>query len=159
MADPISLMASLAGVSMAGIAISKGLYDITHHIKRAPKQVAEMAKELSLLSSALRTVKNAMGDNAKYCKPRLLHDLRQMLGRIRRIQKEVKEITRDSGSSMYRLKLVFKSARTKKLLAQIDAYKNTLNIILTALQMAALKTQAKRWVHWYSLNGRSNTNH
>jgi hypothetical protein len=152
MADPISLMASIAGVSTAGIAISKGLYDITQHIKRAPKQVAEMAKELSLLSSALRTVKAAMGENAKYCKPRLLHDLRHMLARIRRIQKEVKELTRDSGSSMYRLKLVFKSTRTKKLLAQIEGYKGTLNIILTALQTAALESQTTRLVHRYCLD-------
>lgn len=147
MADPLSVMASIAGVSMAGIAISKGLYDITHHIKHAPKQVAEMARELSLLSSALRTVKTAMGDNARYCKPRLLHDLKHMLARLRRIQKEVKDITRDSGRSIYHLKLVFKSTRTKKLLAKINGYKDTLNIILTALQMAALETQVKKSVH------------
>lgn len=143
MADPLSVMASIAGVATAGITISIALYDITFHIKRAPKQVAEMAKELSLLSSILRIVKNAMGDNAKHCKPRLLQDLKSMLGKIKTIHGEVKDLTKDSARTMYRLKLVFKSTKTKSILAKIEAFKASLNIILAALQIASSQAQAK----------------
>jgi hypothetical protein len=143
MAEPLSVLASVAGVATAGVAISKMIYEIVHTVKHAPKEVSEMAGELSLLSSVLRYLRSALSECVDVCKPRLIKDIRGTVSKIRGLHKQIKELTKNSTSSFYRIGLVFKSPRTRNLLAQIEGFKNSVSVMLTTVQLAAAKKQLK----------------
>lgn len=109
MADPLSVIASIAGVVTAGVTISTGLYEIANNLITAPDEVAQMAKELSILASILRNLRTTMTASVDLCKPRLIEDMEELLAKIRAIYNDVKELTRNRGSNLYSLKLLFKS--------------------------------------------------
>jgi hypothetical protein len=139
--DPLSITASIAGVATAGITISMGLYDLAHKIKHAPKEVADLAQELSFLSSLLRSLRSNMRDHAHLCKRRLLTDTKDILRNIRGAYSDIKKLAMDSSSNFYRLKLVFKSSKTKAIIAKIEGLKSTVNLIQNTLQLAILHKQ------------------
>jgi hypothetical protein len=141
MADPVSILASIAGVATAGVSISMCLYDITHTLKQAPKEVADMAKELSLLSSILRNLRSVIKQSAGLCKPRLIADTKEVLGKIKGVFRDIKALARDSCSALNRLKWLFRSSRAKAMLARIEGFKATVNLILGTLQLAAIQKQ------------------
>lgn len=141
MADPLSVLASIAGVATAGLAISSALYDIAQNIKRAPREVSEMAKDLSLLSSILRQLRKAIQDNPAICRNRLIKDTKSIVKQIRKIYRDIRKLTQDSTSSLYRLKLFFKSSKTKTMMAKIESSKSTANLILGTVQLAVLQAQ------------------
>jgi hypothetical protein len=41
--DPLSPTASIAGVTTAGVALSKAIYELTSSIRGAPKEVSDIA--------------------------------------------------------------------------------------------------------------------
>jgi hypothetical protein len=146
MADPLSVLASVAGVATAGVAISKMIYEIAHTVKHAPREVSDMAGELSLLSSVLRHLRGALADCIDVCKPRLIKDIRGTVSKIYDLHRQIKELSKNSLSSFYRLGLLFRSPKTKSLLAQIEGFKNSVSVMLTTVQLAAAKKQLKVYV-------------
>ncbi|KAF2676161.1 hypothetical protein K458DRAFT_397182 [Lentithecium fluviatile CBS 122367] len=143
MAEPLSVLASVAGIATAGVAISKMIYEIAHTVKHAPREVSEMAGELSLLSSVLRYLRSALAECIDVCKSRLIKDIRRTVSKIHNLHEEIKELTKNSASSFYRVGLLFKSPRTKNLLAQIEGFKGSVSVMLTTVQLAAAKKQLK----------------
>lgn len=139
MAEPLPVLASIAGGATAGLAISSALYDMAQRIKRAPKEVSEMAKGLSLLSLILRHLRKAMQDNQEICQDNLIKDIKGLLKRIRKLYQEVKNLTEDGSSSLVELKSYFKSPETKVLMSKIESFKSILNLILATVQLAALQ--------------------
>jgi hypothetical protein len=139
MADPLSILAGLAGVATAGVTISICLYDMAHTIKNAPKQIRATAQELSLLSSVLRSLRGAIRDSRDVCKPRLIKDLKDVLRRIRSLYRDIKSMAEASTSSMYRLKALFTSSKTEALLKKVAAFKSTIHLILGTVQLAAIQ--------------------
>ena len=146
MAEPLSVLASVAGVATAGVAISKMIYEIAHTVKHAPKEVSEMAGELSLLSSVMRYLRSALAEYIDVCKPRLIKDIRGTVSKIHDLHRQIKDVTKNSTSSFYRVELLFKSPKTKNLLAQIEGFKNSVSVMLTTVQLAAAKKQLKMYV-------------
>ncbi|CAN9472898.1 unnamed protein product [Alternaria alternata] len=143
MAEPLSILASVAGVATAGVAISKMIYEIAHTVKHAPKEVSEMAGELSLLASVLRYLRSALAEYIHVCKSRLIKDIRGTVSKIHDLHRQIKDLTKNSTSSFYRVELLFKSPKTKNLLAQIEGFKNSVSVMLTTVQLAAAKKQLK----------------
>lgn len=144
MADPLSVLAGIAGVATAGVQTSMSLYNIAHRIKRAPKEVAEMATELSLLASVLQNMRSVMEQSFDLCKPQLIADTKSILLRINELFDAIRELTRVSSSSLYRLKLLFRSSRTKEFLARVESFKATISLVLGTIQLAALHNQNSR---------------
>lgn len=142
--DPLSIAASIAGVATAGVTISIALYDVAHALKSAPKGIVSLAQELSLLSSILRSLQSTIREHPKICKKRLVDDTNQILSGVRTVHKDIKEMMLDSTSNFYRLKLAFKSPKTKSIMAKVESYKSTLNLILGTVQLAVLKSQNKK---------------
>jgi hypothetical protein len=145
MADPLSVVASIAGIVTAGLTISSGLYAITDRIKSAPEEVSDMAKELSMLSAVLQNLRSEMKHNIHLCKSSLILKTRDMVSKIRR-SRDAKQLTNNSGSSLYSLKLRFRGPKTKRLMGEIEAFKLTLNVILATVQLAALRVERKKSV-------------
>jgi hypothetical protein len=144
MADPLSITASIAGVATAGVTISMGLYDLAHKIKNAPKEVSVLAQELSFLSSLLRSMRRMIRDHAHLCKKRLITDTKDILKNIRGVYSDIKKLAMDSSSSFYRLKLLFKSSKTKAIMAKVEGFKSTVNLIQNTLQLAILHEQKNK---------------
>lgn len=55
--------------------------------------------------------------------------------------RDIRKLTQDSTSSLYRLKLYFKSSKTKTMMAKIESSKSTANLILGTVQLAVLQAQ------------------
>ena len=149
--DPLSIAASIAGVATAGVTISIALYDVAHSIKSAPKGVVSLAQELSMLSSILRSLRSTIREHPEVCKKRLVDDTNQILKGVRDVHKDIKAMMLDSTSNFYRLKLVFKSPKTKAIMAKVDSFKSTLNLILGTVQLAVLKKQGNTYAKIYSV--------
>jgi hypothetical protein len=141
MADPLSVVASIAGIATASVAISKVIYEIAHTVKHAPKEVAHMAGEMTLLSSVLRHLRSALAECIDSCKPRLITDIRTTVSKIKHLHAEIKDLTKNSTRTLYRVELLFKSVRTKNLLAQIEGFKSSVAVMLTTVQLAVAKKQ------------------
>jgi hypothetical protein len=138
MADPLSIAAGIAGVATAGVTISMGLYDLAHKIKHAPKEVADLAQELSFLSSLLCSLRSTIRDYAHLCKTRLITDTKDILKNISRVYSDIQDLAIDSSSSFYHLKLLFKSSKTRAIMAKVEGFKSTVNLVQNTLQLAIL---------------------
>lgn len=143
MSDPLSVLAGIAGVATAGLAISKMMYEIAHTVKHAPKEVSEMAGELTLLSSVLRHLRSAMAECIDMCKPRLIRDIRGTVSKIKDLHAKIKDLTKNSTRSFYRVELLFKSPKTKNLLEQVGAFKDSVAVMISTVQLAVAKKQLK----------------
>jgi hypothetical protein len=82
MAEPLSLMASIAGVATTSVAVSMSIYEMIRSLKTAPNEIKEMAKDLSILSAALRNLRRVMKDNDEVCTSRLKSDIKDALRHV-----------------------------------------------------------------------------
>lgn len=141
MAEPLSLLASIAGVATAGATIAIGLAELAHTIKHAPKEVVDLANELTFLSSLLQNLKLAIKSHGHLCKKKLVSDIRAILRNIRKVHVEVKKLALESSSNFYRMKLFFRAPKTKATIARVESFKATVNLIYNTLQLAILQEQ------------------
>lgn len=141
MVDPLSVVASIAGIATASVAISKVIYEIAHTAKHAPKEVTEMAGEMTLLSSVLRHLRSALAECIDSCKLRLITNVRKAVSKIKHLHAEIKNLTKNSTRTIYRVELLFKSVQTKTLLAQIEGFKSSVAVMLMTVQLAVVKKQ------------------
>jgi hypothetical protein len=141
MADPVSLLGTIAGVVSLGASLSLSLYDVANTVKTAPRELAYVASELSLLSQILVSIREFIEDDANN---RLVKDLIDILFRVNLIQRDIEKKLK-SGGPMDRIKWIFKSRTVKDLLIKIETQKSTLNTVLSTLMLAEIKKRI-RWV-------------
>jgi hypothetical protein len=137
MADPLSLMASIAGVATTGVAVSMSIYEMIRSLKTAPNEIKEMAKDLSILSAALRNLRRVMKDNDEVCKSRLKSDIKDALRHVRKLHSEVKRLLKRDYSGIRRVKAVFKARDAKVMLARIGGLTQAVNVMFGSVQLAA----------------------
>lgn len=135
MADPLSILGGLVGVVATGAQLSLSLYEISNRIVHAPKEVAELASEMSLLSSTLGNLGEVLREGKGLYKHRMISNTKNMLSRIKDVHRDIRKMTKDA-KGLRRLGWVFRSVKAKALLAKIDSLKLTLSLTLATMQLA-----------------------
>jgi len=60
MADPLSIIASITSISIAGFQLASKLYDIVDTVRGAPKEIAYLAEEMLSLSQLLDQLSHSL---------------------------------------------------------------------------------------------------
>jgi hypothetical protein len=142
MADPVSLLGTIAGVASLAASVSVTLYDVIGVVKNAPKDMSEIAGDLSLLSSILENVREIVQHPGIY-KGKLAHDLIRILSKVEELAREIKRKLKNR-RGIKQVVWLFRSRTVKELRGKIKAQKSTLNTVLSTLQLAA--TVRRRYV-------------
>ncbi|KAF5677114.1 hypothetical protein FCIRC_6841 [Fusarium circinatum] len=149
MADPLSMTASIAGITALADIVFKAVFSYTYKAKEAKKDVESLKEEISGLSNALRILdalayeleaENGPRDVALNAK--LLDQCRETLTAInQKVQKAVKDFddARKWKAVSRQLKWPFSSSETKDLLESLSRYKATVSLAASADSLSKLQ--------------------
>ncbi|KAL0936379.1 uncharacterized protein CTRU02_208594 [Colletotrichum truncatum] len=133
--DPLSIIASVAGISQAGALLSKSIYDLISATRGAPKEITDIARGISELSVILSELRRVLRDGKSLFRRRLLRNIRSTIKRIGKIHHAVGKLI-DVGNGAGRLKWAFRRSTTTQLLYQIEAHKSGINMVLHTMVLA-----------------------
>jgi hypothetical protein len=134
MADPLSIIASAITVGATAAQLSLALFNITQTVKNAPKEIAEIAEEISTLSASLTVLGEVLQWQQSICKPELFVQIRTTLARFNSIEEQLQKLTEKT--RLERLKWFFKGPKSKGLLKKVESIKSALNLILNIIRLA-----------------------
>ncbi|KAI0428685.1 hypothetical protein F5Y09DRAFT_343398 [Xylaria sp. FL1042] len=148
--DPLSVIASIAGVSTAGISLSRAIYDIISTIRNAPKEVSDIARGLCDLSFILRELRRVLKDGQDIYRKRLIRHVASAIKRVGRVQSEIEELLDIRGGGT-KLRWAFRKSKVTELLYTIESHKTGINMILQTMMLAVQVKQLSKE------NGRENS--
>lgn len=148
MMDPLSVIASIAGVATAATQLSIALYTISNRLLNAPKEISEMATELSLICAVVRELSGLLERNKKMIKPELYNTTQDIIERVEALRVDIHNIV--SGVKEARhgkaLRWVFKHPQIKDIYIKINSLKTLLHLAVTTVQVAIEQRKTKRYV-------------
>jgi hypothetical protein len=144
MAEAIGLIESVAGISQAGVQLSQSLYLIATRLVNAPKQVAEVADELALLSKIFGNLGETLKKARKLCKEEIISNAKSILMKFDALQKDVTELIKKI-RGFEGLKYAFGSSCILDLMAKIAALKSSMCLLLSTLKVAIEAEKSKRY--------------
>ncbi|KAF5974957.1 hypothetical protein FBULB1_7584 [Fusarium bulbicola] len=131
--DPLSIIASIAGIASAGAQLSNTLFKLYKTVKNAPKEIQSVAIEMSGLTSTLEHLRDIIKSGQSYAKPQFCQAVRHVVKNIQMTQLEIDKMAADE--SMLRRVKWLKAAR---LLSDIEKHKVTLTLQIAILSAAIL---------------------
>lgn len=135
MADPVSVIGLAISVAAAGASLSLALFDVAHTFKKAPEEIADIAEELSTLSSILTHLGDVLKASLHLCKPQLFERTESILKRFQDVKNELRKIT-GTKKKLKRLKWFFEAPKAKALLKKIESIKTALTLVLNIICLA-----------------------
>jgi hypothetical protein len=120
--DPPSLLASIAGVSTAGVSLSKAIYDLISSLRGVPEELSNITRNISDLSLILAGLCRVLRDGRKLYRRKLLRRVSSAIGRIDKIQETIHDLISKVGR-LFRLKWLFTRSKAMQLLYQIESQK------------------------------------
>ncbi|KAF5552332.1 hypothetical protein FNAPI_7089 [Fusarium napiforme] len=131
--DPLSIIASIAGIASAGAQLSNTLFKLYKTVKNAPKEIQSVAIEMSGLTSTLEHLHDIIRSGQSYAKPQFCEAVRHVVKNIQMTQQEIDKMVADE--SMLRRVKWLKAAR---MLSDIEKHKVTLTLQIAILSAAVL---------------------
>ncbi|KAH6612161.1 hypothetical protein C7974DRAFT_419056 [Boeremia exigua] len=136
MADPLSIVASIVGVGVASAQLANKVYDFTDKYKNAPAQMQDIASEMSHLSSIFSLLANVLKEGQGAYKPQVLKDVGSILGRVEKIQEEIRKLMKRNGGVRARVKWAMSFGKVSELLDRVEALKSSLSVLLDTALLA-----------------------
>ncbi|KAF5569342.1 hypothetical protein FPHYL_2157 [Fusarium phyllophilum] len=131
--DPMSFIASIAGIASAGTQLSNTLFKLDKAVKNAHKETQSVAIEISGPRSPLEHLRNIIKSGQSYAKSQFCDAVRHVVKNIQITRQGINKMMAD-GSMLRRVKW-FKAAR---LLSDIEKHKVTLTLQIAILSAAVL---------------------
>jgi hypothetical protein len=140
--DPLSIMASIAGIATAGVQLSNTLFHLTRTYRNAPREIRSMAIEMSGLTVTLEHLRDILTTGHVYTKPLFFEGVRNVIKNIQSTQQEIQNLAKmvDDQPIFAR----FKWYKSTRLLSDIDKHKVTLTLQITILSAAVLVKSSNR---------------
>ncbi|KAI1345859.1 hypothetical protein F5Y01DRAFT_299400 [Xylaria sp. FL0043] len=142
--DPLSVIASIAGVSAAGISLSRAIYDVISTIRNAPKEISDIARGLCDLSFILRELRRVLKDGQDIYRKRLIRHVASAIKRVGQVQSEIEELLDIRGGGGTKLRWVFRKSKVTELLYTIESHKTGINMILQTMMLAVQLRQLSK---------------
>ncbi|KAF4997535.1 hypothetical protein FDECE_12065 [Fusarium decemcellulare] len=131
--DPLSVLASVAGIATAGAALANTLFRLIKTVRHAPREIRAIAIEMSSLTATLEHLHDILTNGASYTKPSFLQGVQHVVKMMRSTQDDI--------SSMISDQTIFARVRWMKaagLLSDIQKHKVTLTLQTSILSAAIL---------------------
>ncbi|KAH8683993.1 hypothetical protein BGZ61DRAFT_455491 [Ilyonectria robusta] len=80
--DPVSIIASIAGIATAGTALSKAIYQFISSTRGASREMGQIAHTIVDLSIILRELRRVLRDGAELCNCKFLRRIKSVARRI-----------------------------------------------------------------------------
>ncbi|EUC46119.1 hypothetical protein COCMIDRAFT_36207 [Bipolaris oryzae ATCC 44560] len=135
MAEVIGIVASAITIGASAAQLSLALFDVAHTIKNAPKQIAEIAEEFSLLSESLQTLADIIRTNQNVCKPALYQNTHTIISRYKQVDAEIKKLI-DTPRKLAGLQWYINKPKAKGLLKKVEGIKTALILQLNIIRLA-----------------------
>jgi len=146
--DPLSIVASVAGVATAATQLSIALYTISNRLLNAPKEISEMATELSLICAVIRELSGLLERNKKLVKSDLVTTTKEIIVRVDALHLDIKHIltgVRDSRHGRA-LKWAFRHPQIKDIYIKMNSLKTLLHLAVTTVQVAIEQRKIEQYV-------------
>ncbi|SPJ79434.1 uncharacterized protein FTOL_07825 [Fusarium torulosum] len=134
--DPLSIIASIAGIATAGVQLSKTLFHLTRTYRNAPREIQSMAIEMSGLTVTLEHLRDILTTGHAYTKPLFFEGVRNVIKNIQSTQQEIQNLAKKVDDQPIFAR--FKWYKSTRLLSDIDKHKVTLTLQITILSAAVL---------------------
>ncbi|KAK8004509.1 GTP-binding protein [Apiospora arundinis] len=142
--DPLSVIASIAGISQAGVSLSRGIFNLLSALRHAPKEAYDVAKTISDLSIVLSELRRVLRDGRDIIKRKLLRRVASAMRRIRRIHEEIGTLIQVADGAA-RFLWAFRRSKCAVLLQKIESFQVGINLILQIILLALqLKQRTRR---------------
>jgi hypothetical protein len=135
MANPLSVPASIAHVAAVGVQLSLSLYEISNRLINAPKEVAEVASELSSLASILDLLGPTLDSSKPMIRRKMEDTVYETVARFEVLQKDIVEFITKASHIKY-LQWLFTSSRVRELMAKLHTVRSSLQLLLSIIQLA-----------------------
>lgn len=132
--DPLSLISGVAGVATAGTALVSSLYTLVETVRNAPRQMKDVAKEMTSLTCVLEYLVEIISDGHQIATRQYLHGIRSMVKSIGNTQNEIMDMI-DDRSIISRLRW----RKSKTLLQDIRAHQSMVSMQVAILNLGMLK--------------------
>ena len=134
-------LSAVAGVAIAGVQLSKSLYDLYSAVSTSRHEIQDVANNVSLLAMVLEELDGVLRDDELEYRPQLREAAHSIALRCASIFKDIRKHTgtdRDlRGQKLYeKVAWYFKRERVKPLRSSLESLKSTLTILLHIVQLA-----------------------
>lgn len=140
--DPLSIISGVAGIASAGTALVSSLYTLVKTVRNAPREMRDVAKEMTSLTSALEYLVEIISDGHSIATRQYLSGIKSVLGSIESTQNEIMDMIVDR-SILSR----WKWRRAKSLLEDVRAHQNMVSMQVAILNLGMLKKNFGRYVY------------
>ncbi|RGP74125.1 hypothetical protein FSPOR_1820 [Fusarium sporotrichioides] len=131
--DPLSIIASIAGIATAGAQLSSTLFRIYKTVRYASQDIRKVAMEMAGLTATLEHLHHILQTGKLYAKPSFLDGVRHVVNNIEVTQQEILKRATDN-SFIKKLKWI----GTPRYLSEINTHKVTLTLQISILSAAIL---------------------
>ncbi|KAF9773533.1 hypothetical protein IL306_008640 [Fusarium sp. DS 682] len=131
--DPLSIIASIAGIASAGAQLSNTLFRLYKTVRHARQEIQSVAIEMSGLTVTLEHLRDIITTGRSYAKPQFCDAVRHVVKNIQTTQQEISKMVADE--SMFKR---VKWRKAAKFLSDIEKHKVTLTLQITILSAAVL---------------------
>ncbi|KAJ4044532.1 hypothetical protein NW761_008557 [Fusarium oxysporum] len=134
--DPLSLIASIAGIATAGTSLSKAIYHFISSTRGASREMVEIARNISDLSCILYELRRVLQDSADLCSHKLLRRIKSAMRRISAIHDGIYALM-DSSKGFQTFRWSLKRSEVQYKLTLIESHKTAIHLMLNILILAA----------------------
>jgi hypothetical protein len=145
MADPLSIIASIAGIATAGFQLASKLFEIVDAVRSAPQEIAYIAEDMFSLSQLLTQLSNSFEQCRGLYKPQLINITRDLLWRFQIAQDAMHTLIKGC-DGFRRLLFVFKSQKIRGVMLKIEGLKGTLSLAMQILTIASTEKKSEKCV-------------
>ncbi|KAK0647156.1 hypothetical protein B0T16DRAFT_414755 [Cercophora newfieldiana] len=138
--DPTSLLASIAGVTTAGIHLSKAIYDVIEKVGDAPSEAPDIVRGVSDLSRVLGELRRAFRAGGDMCRPTFLRRVKSTIRQVYHVHNDISDLM-DGLDGPAQLKRSFRWLRVRELLWRIESHKTGISMMI---QIILINLLAKR---------------
>ena len=134
-------LSAVAGVAIAGVQLSKSLYDLYSAVTSSRKEIQDVANNVSLLAIVLEELEGVLRDDELEYRPQLREAAHSIALRCDSIFKDIRKHTgtdrEPRAPRLYeKVAWYFKREQVKPLRSSLESLKSTLNILLHIVQLA-----------------------
>ncbi|KAF5591044.1 hypothetical protein FPANT_5777 [Fusarium pseudoanthophilum] len=134
--DPLSIIASIAGIATAGTSLSKAIYHFISSTRGASREMADIARNISDLSCILSELRRVLQESADICSRKLLRRIKSATRRISTIHDDIYGLM-DRVRGFQTLRWSLKRSEVQYKLTLIESHKTAIQLMLNILILAA----------------------
>ncbi|KAF5571023.1 hypothetical protein FPHYL_743 [Fusarium phyllophilum] len=134
--DPLSIIASIAGIATAGSSLSKTIYHFISSTRGASREMADIARNISDLSCILSELRRVLQESADLCSHKLLRQIKSVTRRISAIHDDIYALM-DSTRGFQTFRWSLKRSEVQYKLTLIESHKTAIQLMLNILILAA----------------------